>query len=1536
MANDGSVEVKVVGDDSDLKKKLGGIGSAAAVAAKTAVTALTTIGTTLAAIGVYAVKVGSEFETSLAKVGTIADTSKKSLDTLSSEVMTLSKRTGQSAAELNNALYSAISAGADTARATELVSVAVKAAKGGFTDTETAVDGLTSALNAYGMATADAQGLANKFLVTQNLGKTTFGELAGSIGTVAPTANAAGVSVDSLLASVASLTANGIGTSEAMTGMKAALSNIIKPTSDAAKMAEQLGVDFSTAALQSKGWTGFLQEIKDKTGGSTEQLSALFGSVEALNTVLTLTSDQGMALMSKTLGEMQTNTTALDDAYNTMTDTLDGATDRLRANIEGVGIEIYKSLENPLKQAASNAGASVAELSNSLTSGKLKGAMKTLSDGVGKAVDALSKFAVSAIPKAISAAAALVEHADKIGAALKGAVAALAAFKIASVLGQVASLFKTAAMNATLFAAGQSASAIATNITSGALTAQGVVTGVLTGKIGLATVAQAAWNAMLSANPIGLVVVAVAALVAGIVAYSAATNDAQSQAIQFAEKQEKLRGAIDEQREAREKLAQATAENLAVSDAEIGKVEGYIRELDSYTDKQGQVADAHKARADYLMNEINNLIPGAVEKLEDEAGAHYQIIDSIDKEIVAKRKAALLDAMQEGYDAALSSRMEAQNNYTQALNEQTDARKRLNDATSRQQELEAAIADAPASNYAGLPTTIDGVAYSLEGLRTAYASNQDEVSRYRAQVENAASTVSDAKANIDEIQQTLTDFDAATAIETPEQLDAAWGKFSAKTAEYAKQDVAAVQQATAETVQSYQRRREEIAAQYDGMSEAEKARADSELANMQAHLAEMANTVSEGSGTLMTQWADSLASGQPDVQAAMQLVRDGVLSAADATDAMQAAGYAATEQYAGGIAAAEAMATGSAAQVEALCEAALAGDTTEHGVAFMQSYLEGILATNPADSVRTQVQSAISALKSTQGSVPAETGGEFSKSYSGGIHDGAPGAVAAASDMAGQASAKVASAAPQFQESGKRAASETASGINSGAPAAAAAVSGMASDMLSAANAVSPSFSTAGANMAQGLMNGLSQMASRAVNAAANFALSMLQAAKDAVGIKSPSRDFREQVGRMMGAGTALGIGDSAAQVKSSIAMLSRLAFEDARDKAKDFTEIGGLYVANLTHGIEKGRDAALDKMERWLDADVEKFKARKDKTDEQKKSYEESAKEVLTAYKDALSDGYDEALDIVKNRVSDLTAEFKSQHDALLREQQTMQNKLSGFGDLFEIDKAGNLSLENINKSIDAVQRYDEALSALKDRGVSDEFMQQATALGVEEGTKFAEKLTKLPDEAFDSYTAAWQEQQDLAKAIAEKFYADQLDTLERDFAGKLDETLESVPNLMDSIGKDGIQGMIDGMYSKSGMLSDAARDIVNRAIAAMRMAADIHSPSKKTGNLVGKPMAEGIAVAFDKQMAQVYRRINNTLSGEIVKMSAGVKAQADRQAAKSSPAPVQTVYKTATIEKTPVIEFGGSLSALARVLEPHIRVETKRRGENMVRGEA
>ncbi|MGN0553181.1 MAG: phage tail tape measure protein [Oscillospiraceae bacterium] len=348
-------------------------------------TAVTAASGAITALGGLAVNVGKSYENSVNKVASIADTTVASIAELSSRVKEMSLDTGTAAEELNEALYQTISATGDTANALDLVSAAVKAAKGGFTDTTTAVDGLTTVLNAYGMAASEAESLANKFLVTQNKGKTTFGELASSIGNVVPTASAAGVSVDELLSAVAALTANGINTASAMTGLKAALSNIITPSDSAAKAAKQMGIDFSASALKAKGLSGFMADIQAATNGDSEAMAQLFGSVEALNSVLVLTGN-GSKLFNETLDEMAVNSTALDDAYSVMTKSLDTSLAKLKNSAKVFGINFYESVSEPLSDVVTLANGYINKLSEAFEEGGVTALSKSIGNVLGEAV----------------------------------------------------------------------------------------------------------------------------------------------------------------------------------------------------------------------------------------------------------------------------------------------------------------------------------------------------------------------------------------------------------------------------------------------------------------------------------------------------------------------------------------------------------------------------------------------------------------------------------------------------------------------------------------------------------------------------------------------------------------------------------------------------------------------------------------------------------------------------------------------------------------------------------------------------------------------------------------------------------------------------------------------------------------------------------------------------------------------------------------------------------------------------------------------
>lgn len=333
--------------------------------------------------GTVGVKNMLEVGTAMQKVSTIADTSAVSLKSLQAGLTSVSNVTGIAVTSLAESQYQAISAGIATAESVDFVALATKAAKGGFTDTTTAIDGLTSVLNSYGLAASDATMISDQMIIAQNLGKTTFGEMSASMGQVIPIASSLGVSTDELFASVAALTASGIGTSESMTGLKAALSNILKPSSQAADMAAALGIDFSAAALESQGFAKFLDTVAVAVDGDNAKMSQLFGSVEALNSIMVLTGT-GADKFSGALDAMANSSGATESAFSKMMDD---------------PVARFDIAKNKIVNAGTNMGTALLPVIEKITAKFSKFAdwlltvdWKPFTDAVGKALSGVESF----------------------------------------------------------------------------------------------------------------------------------------------------------------------------------------------------------------------------------------------------------------------------------------------------------------------------------------------------------------------------------------------------------------------------------------------------------------------------------------------------------------------------------------------------------------------------------------------------------------------------------------------------------------------------------------------------------------------------------------------------------------------------------------------------------------------------------------------------------------------------------------------------------------------------------------------------------------------------------------------------------------------------------------------------------------------------------------------------------------------------------------------------------------------------------------
>lgn len=365
-----------------------------------------------------AIRNGSVYETSLAKVGTIADLGKLSIQKLGSQITDMSNTMGIAATDIAEATYQAISAGQDTANAVEFAGQAAKLATAGFTSTTSAVDILTTTLNAYGLSADQATHVSDVLLTTQNLGKTSVDELSSSMGKVIPLAAAYNVSVENLSSGLAVMTANGIATAEATTYTKSMLNELGDTGSSVGKiLQQQTGKSFAQLSADGKSLGDVLQVLYDSVGDDGTAFAGLWSSVEAGTGALSLVSG-GADKFNGVLGQMVDSAGATETAYATMTDTFQHSMDSLQTTAENLSIDLFEAMEPGLKEAA-NWGT---DCLNTLTSALNEGGPAAMLDAASGILENLTAGVVQKIPGLASAATQVItklvqyltDHQDEI------------------------------------------------------------------------------------------------------------------------------------------------------------------------------------------------------------------------------------------------------------------------------------------------------------------------------------------------------------------------------------------------------------------------------------------------------------------------------------------------------------------------------------------------------------------------------------------------------------------------------------------------------------------------------------------------------------------------------------------------------------------------------------------------------------------------------------------------------------------------------------------------------------------------------------------------------------------------------------------------------------------------------------------------------------------------------------------------------------------------------------------------------------------
>lgn len=456
----------------------------------------------------------------------------------------------------------------------------------------------------------------------------------------------------------------------------------------------------------------------DQLSGSAETLGIVFyesvseslketaeSATDSINNITEAFKNGGLDEAIEAAGDEFANLAV--EAASHAPDMVDTAVDFIESFVDGIG-KNKKKLISAAVDMAKTLGGGLADLlpeelgepveeaidsiTESLESGGLEDAGETVVktfDNVIKVVGELADVALPPLTKAVDFAG---EHLELIAASATTAFAAFKGYKVVTeandVLSKGASVWKTASAAVDAYNVVQMACTAQGVISNATLTTGQAVVGLLTGKISLATAAQTAWNAVMNANPIGLLVTAIGALVAGLGVYKLATDESKESQYALTDAQEKAIEKTHEEYEAYKELDNARKEAMGNVEAEYGYLSQLNDELMGLVDSNGQVKAGYEDRANFIVNQLAQAFNLEEDEVWDIIGANSTLADSIDELIEKKKAEAMLNANQEAYEEAIRKQNEALIDYTNSLSEYESAQKKYNETKEAAKKVE--------------------------------------------------------------------------------------------------------------------------------------------------------------------------------------------------------------------------------------------------------------------------------------------------------------------------------------------------------------------------------------------------------------------------------------------------------------------------------------------------------------------------------------------------------------------------------------------------------------------------------------------------------------------------------------------------------------------------------------------------------------------------------------------------------------------------------------------------------------------------------
>ncbi len=355
--------------------------------------------TSFAAIGAAAttglgaaVKVGMDFEAQMSKVGAISMASAEDMEVLSAKAKEMGEKTVFSATQAGEAFEYMAMAGWKTQEMTAGIAGIMDLAAASGENLAVVSDIVTDALTAFGLTAKDSGRFADVLAAASSNANTNVTMMGETFKYAAPLAGSLGYSIEDTAVAIGLMANAGIKGGQAGTSLRSVLTRLAKPTGESKDAIKALGLSVTDSSGAVKPFNVLMKEMRQAFSKLTEAekpaYAAMLGGQEALSGLL--------AIVNASESDFEKLTKAVNNSGGAVSEMAERNLDNLKGSLtlagsaaEGLGIKIYESIEEPLRNAVEKGTEYITGLTEWISAPGTVDGLTFLASGIGVAGSAV-------------------------------------------------------------------------------------------------------------------------------------------------------------------------------------------------------------------------------------------------------------------------------------------------------------------------------------------------------------------------------------------------------------------------------------------------------------------------------------------------------------------------------------------------------------------------------------------------------------------------------------------------------------------------------------------------------------------------------------------------------------------------------------------------------------------------------------------------------------------------------------------------------------------------------------------------------------------------------------------------------------------------------------------------------------------------------------------------------------------------------------------------------------------------------------------